>query len=115
MKTKLYHDYVAGVGYTKYQTAIRFLKPGAKLKLYGEPNNQYDPNAVRVEVGGIKVGYIKSTHTASLWEAKKRGAKIEAEVVSFNKTNPTWSMICILVNAIEPKNKQIERDSNEIC
>lgn len=32
----------------------------SKVELIPEPDNQYDPDAVRCEIDGVKVGYIKS-------------------------------------------------------
>ncbi len=42
-----------------------FLKKGMKVKLIKEPDNEYDKEAIRVELKGLgKIGYVaNSTHT----------------------------------------------------
>jgi len=42
-----------------------FLEKGMKVKLIKEPDNQYDKEAIRVELKGLgKIGYVaNSTHT----------------------------------------------------
>ncbi len=50
---------------TKFYHGKDFLEPGMKLKLVKEPENQYDKEAIRVELSGLgKVGYVaNSVHT----------------------------------------------------
>ncbi len=50
---------------TKFYHGKDFLEPGMKLKLIKEPENQYDSEAIRVELPGIgTIGYIaNSVHT----------------------------------------------------
>lgn len=53
-------DKVVGVTFGNRQDTIRHLKPGDKLKLVPEPDNQYDKTAVRIETAkGEQVGYVK--------------------------------------------------------
>lgn len=37
---------------------VASLEDGEELTLVREPDNQYDPNAIRVEAKGVKIGYI---------------------------------------------------------
>ena len=51
---------------TKYRYGHDFMKPGMKVKLVKEPDNQYDREAIRVEMknGLGLVGYVaNSIHT----------------------------------------------------
>lgn len=39
-----------------------FLEPGMKLKLVKEPDNEYDAEAIRVEMKGLgKIGYVANS------------------------------------------------------
>lgn len=50
---------------TKYHYGQEFLKPGMKVKLEKEPDNQYDSEAIRVTLKGLgHIGYVaNSAHT----------------------------------------------------
>ena len=49
---------LTGNSYAKRQAVIRRLTIGASVLLMGEPENPYDPNAVRVEFEGEPAGYL---------------------------------------------------------
>ena len=50
---------------TNYRYGHDFLKPGMKVKLEKEPDNQYDAEAIRVMMKGLgQISYVvNSTHT----------------------------------------------------
>ena len=50
---------------TNYRYGHDFLKPGMKVRLEKEPDNEYDKEAIAVSVPGLgKIGYVaNSTHT----------------------------------------------------
>lgn len=66
-----------------------FLEPGMKLKLIKEPDNEYDKEAIRVELRGLgKIGYVANSPYTVIGESISAGRlydKIEdvaeAEVV----------------------------------
>lgn len=49
----------------KYRYGTDFMKKGMKVKLVKEPDNEHDPEAIRVEMKGMgQVGYVaNSTYT----------------------------------------------------
>lgn len=58
------------------------------VNLVDEPENEYDPNAIRVELDGKKVGYIKKGSTGRIRNIRNEpDVKIKAEIVggSFKK------------------------------
>jgi len=99
----VYLDAVAGLKYYDYQRLPRF-KPGMRLRLVHEPENEYDSNAIRVETpSGCKLGYIKREKTELIHTASREPKTIiQAEVVSFNQNNPSWDMLIIRVTAYRP-------------
>lgn len=56
----LFDTYVAGTTHVEGIEEIeKNLEIGDKLVFYREPDNEYDPQAIRVEIGpGQKIGYI---------------------------------------------------------
>ena len=59
MKYEQYLDKAVGVTFGDCQKVLPTLKRGEVLELIPEPENPYDPNAIRVESNGKKCGYIK--------------------------------------------------------
>lgn len=51
-----------------------FLEKGMKVKLIKEPDNEYDKEAIRVEVKGLgKIGYVANSPYTVLGESKSAG------------------------------------------
>ena len=50
--------HIAGFQHYDGFLAMRKLKPGKKLKMVGEPDNPYDPNAIELRYKGTKLGYV---------------------------------------------------------
>ena len=56
-----------------------------------EPTNDFDPNAVKVMVDGLKVGYIPKTFSSGVTEDLKKKGVIEFEVpalIGWDTDNP---------------------------
>ena len=94
-KIELFRCNLAGVQYSNYQTCVG-LKAGSPLKLTWERNNKFDDQAIRVDYYGAKIGYIpKGNNQEVLHAHREDGSKVTCSVVAYNKTNPTWNMICV--------------------
>lgn len=105
MKTKLievFRDNISGVQYGDYQKITDKLKPGAKLQLFWERRNSYDTRAIRIELGGVKLGYVKgkgSLHQTLLHQYREQEIKVVATLVSYNKNNPSWQALVYKIEA----------------
>ncbi len=59
---------------TKFYHGKDFLEPGMKLKLIKKPENQYDSEAIRVELSGIgTVGHVANSVHTVLGESMSAG------------------------------------------
>ncbi len=59
---------------TKYYHGNDFLKPGMKLKLQKEPNNEYDSEAIFVKMKGIgKIGHVANSPYTVIGESMSAG------------------------------------------
>mgnify|MGYP002864095100 CR=1 FL=1 len=59
---------------TKYHYGKDFLEPGMKVKLIKEPDNEYDTEAIRVEMKGVgHLGYIANSYYTVLGESMSAG------------------------------------------
>ena len=59
---------------TKHYFGDEFLKPGMKLQLKKEPDNEYDKEAIRVTAEGLgKIGYVANSPYTMIGESMSAG------------------------------------------
>lgn len=59
---------------TKYYHGNEFLKPGMKLKLQKEPDNQYDKEAILVKIEGLgEIGHVANSPYTVIGESMSAG------------------------------------------
>jgi hypothetical protein len=71
---------LAGFRYAEAASVMPMLRPGDTLELVREADNVHDPNAVRVEWGGRKLGYVPRRQNAALAWGLDRGTPMRARV-----------------------------------
>ena len=71
---------LAGFRYGEAAAVMPLLQPGDALNLVREEDNAHDPNAVRVEWRGRKLGYVPRRENAALAWGLDRGAPLRARV-----------------------------------
>ena len=59
---------------TKHYYGTEFLKPGMKLELRKEPDNEYDKEAITVNVDGLtQIGYVANSPYTVIGESMSAG------------------------------------------
>jgi hypothetical protein len=71
---------LAGFRYGEAAAVMPMLQPGDALELVREDDNPHDPNAVRVEWRGRKLGYVPRRENAALAWGMDRGTAIRARI-----------------------------------
>ena len=71
---------LAGFRYGEAAAVMPMLQPGDALELVRETDNPHDPNAVRVEWRGHKLGYVPRRENAALAWGLARGTAIRARI-----------------------------------
>ena len=71
---------LAGFRYGEAAEVWAFLREGDALQLVREPDNPHDPNAVRVEWQGRRLGYVPRRENAAVAWGLDRGAPLRARV-----------------------------------
>lgn len=71
---------LAGFRYGEAAAVMPILQPGDALELVREEDNPHDPNAVRVEWRGRKLGYVPRRENAALAWGLDRGTPMRARV-----------------------------------
>ncbi len=69
------------------------LKVGDALMLVREPDNAYDPRAVRVDWNGHKLGYVPKAENEAVARQLDRGNKLEARIVRLNRSRDPWKRV----------------------
>lgn len=72
--SRLYPDYDEGDTIDKYSFS------NAPAELVPEPDNPHDPNAIRVDVRGVTVGYIARTETSHVRELMEEADEVIASI-----------------------------------
>ena len=71
---------LAGYRYGEAAALWPLLQPGDALELVREADNPHDPNAVRVDWRGRKLGYVPRRDNAALAWGLDRGTPLQARV-----------------------------------
>ena len=71
---------LAGYRYASAAEIWPLLRAGDELELSREPDNPHDPNAVRVEWRGRKLGYVPRRENAALAWGLDRGERLRARI-----------------------------------
>ena len=71
---------LAGFRHAEAAAVMPMLQPGDALELVREEDNPHDPNAVRVEWRGHKLGYVPRRENAAIAWGLERGSPLRARV-----------------------------------
>ena len=71
---------LAGYRYAQASEVWPLLRVGDPLELSREPDNLHDPNAIRVEWRGRKLGYVPRRENAALAWGLERGEVLRARI-----------------------------------
>jgi hypothetical protein len=84
---------LAGFQFYRGKVLWSDMKVGDPLTLVREPGNPYDPNAVRVEWRGEKLGYLPRGENADVARHMDRGTKVEARISRLTEDRNPWQRI----------------------
>lgn len=80
---------LAGFRYHEGKTVWDELKVGDALQLVREPDNPYDPKAVRVDWQGHVLGYVPRAENTAVARMMDHGEPVQARIVKLRKArNP---------------------------
>ncbi len=84
---------LAGFQYHEGKALWEQMRVGDALTLVREPDNAYDPRAVRVEWQGRKLGYVPRKENEAVARQLDRGNKLEARIVQLRKHRDPWKRV----------------------
>lgn len=120
-ETKSNTFFIAGVKFHPGAAEqIRKLEVGEDLELVPEPDNKFDPNAVRIEYGGTLLGYVPKKLSAEI-SALMEIEETECLVQDVSPNSPTWEMCQVMVRPVVPEefgeldlDKDIDFDESDL-
>ncbi|WP_341327535.1 HIRAN domain-containing protein [Methylotuvimicrobium sp. KM2] len=92
---------IAGFQYHEGEAVWDRLSVNDDLHLIREPENRYDPRAVRVEWRGYKLGYVPRIDNAACCHLLDNGRRLSARIVALNKSHNPWKRIQFAVHLTE--------------
>jgi hypothetical protein len=93
--SKVTHNFfIAGVQYHQLSSVINDIAEGDNLVLVPEPDNKFDPNAVRIEfVSSDKkafIGFVPKKFSSEVAAALEIGKVLKCILVTLNKSAKPW-------------------------
>lgn len=89
--------YVAGAKYHGLHTVITDLKEGDSLSLEPEPTNHFDPNAIKIKLGGIMLGYVPKKYSREVREAIDSYDEAICTVLEADPGADSWAQLKVIV------------------
>lgn len=86
---------LAGFQHHAGPALFALMKVGDRLILRREPDNPYDPRAVRVEWLGTQIGYAPRADNVDLARLMDRGIPVEASILQLQKSRDPWKRVLI--------------------
>jgi hypothetical protein len=91
--TESWKFYVAGVQFHDAKKVINTMAEGEELNIEPEPDNKYDPNAVKLLYGETMVGYVPKKFSASVNGMLDIGEPLVCEITKVDPKAKTWEQI----------------------
>jgi len=98
--------YIAGVKFHKLHTIINELKVGNILRLIPEPENPYDPNAVRIEDWhDTMLGYVPKKFSSEISVRFDIDLNFECVITELNPGAKPWEQCKVVIRDVNEDDK----------
>lgn len=84
---------VAGFQYHAGESVWPFMRTGDAVSLAREPDNPHDPNAVRVEWKGHKLGYVPRVENTAVAQLLDRDEALSARIARLAESSDPWERV----------------------
>ena len=93
----LSHPLVAGFHYYDGYKTEQYLNVDDELRLFRQPDNPYDKNAIEVYHGNAKLGYIPRRQNKIIVRMMDQGIEIKSRIVNVYLSRPSYERVRIEV------------------
>jgi len=90
--------FIAGVQHHQMNKVINDLVEGEELNLVPEPDNKFDPNAIKIEYEGTMLGYVPKKLSAEIAAALETGS-LCCMIETLNPTGKPWEWCEVIVTS----------------
>ena len=94
---------VAGFQHHAGQALFSLMAVGDVLVLEREPDNPYDPKAVRVYWHGSQIGYAPRVDNVDLARFMDQGQRVEGRILHLQPSRDPWKRILVEIVLLEPE------------
>lgn len=94
---------VAGFQHHAGPALFPLMRVGDALVLQREPDNPYDPRAVRVLWHGAQIGYAPRLDNVDLARFMDRGVKVEGRILHLQASRNPWKRVLMEVVILDEK------------
>ena len=107
--------FIAGVQHHQMASVIKDLSEGDELDIVPEPTNQYDPNAVRLEINGTMLGYVPKKFSAEVSAMLEADPDLECIITMLNKNAKPWEQCEVVIRHLDEElpNDEVEAEVEE--
>jgi hypothetical protein len=84
-------------GFQHYAGGALFalMREGDAVTLLREPENPFDPRAVRVDWRGVQIGYAPRLENIDLARLMDHGAAVEARILRLDQSRDPWKRVLL--------------------
>ncbi len=94
---------IAGFRYHDGPEAMPLLAPGTALTLRAQPDNQYDPHAVEILCGRLKLGYVPRFCNRHVSQLLQNQVSLACEVTRISADAPPWDAVAVRISLPQPE------------
>jgi hypothetical protein len=92
---------LAGFAHHDGEDLWSYLTVGDRLELRREPDNKNDPDAIRVDWNGRRLGYIPREQNRTAARLMDRGMRLEAQISTLARDDNPWRRTTVEVWLVE--------------
>lgn len=96
----LHECFVAGFRFHQGPALLSRMGVGTALEITAEPDNSYDPFAVRLDYNGAQIGYLPKSQNQVISRLLQQGAPIECHIARIDKDAPPWQAVTVQVSIL---------------
>lgn len=94
---------LAGFQYHAGRALFPLMSVGDRLTLVREPDNSYDPRAVRVEWRGAMIGFAPRADNVDVSRMLDHGVPLEGRIAHLQRSRDPWKRV--LIEILAPSSK----------
>jgi hypothetical protein len=93
--------FIAGVKFHNLKDVISDIEEGSEFDLVPDPDNKFDPNAVKIEFAGVICGFVPMKISAEISAAIEAGTELVCQATIVNPSGKTYEMCEVEISELD--------------